>query len=252
MRLVRAGFEFGVKLHADEEVAVGEFDRFDQPSVGGRPRQGQPARRKGLAVVVVELVAVTVALADLAFAVAAFHRRPRCDHAGIRAQPERAALINFVTLSRHKINDLMRGFGKLARIGVRDPRDVAGVFDHGDLHAEADAEIRDLRFARVFRRRDHPLNPAAAKPARNDNPVESGKRLRRVLARDRLGIDPSDRNIRTAGITRVLQRLDYGEVGIVQLHVFADQADLHGVVLVNLLYSSCTSKLNLQFPQQNT
>ena len=33
MRAVRTGFEFGMVLHADEEVVAGEFDRLDDAAV---------------------------------------------------------------------------------------------------------------------------------------------------------------------------------------------------------------------------
>ena len=51
--------------------------------------------------------------------------------------------------------------------------DVAGVFDRGALHAEADAEERHLVFARVLNGVDHALNAALAEAAGNQDAVDS-------------------------------------------------------------------------------
>ena len=52
-----------------------------------------------------------------------------------------------------------------ALVGVVPAEHMARKFDDCDLHAEADAEVRDAALARVLRGQDHALNAAVAEAA---------------------------------------------------------------------------------------
>ena len=230
MRLVRPGFEFRVELHADEEVVLRHLDRLDDPAVRRRAADAQPGFGQHRAVVVVELVAVAVALVDVRGAVAARHLGIRRNLAGIAAEAQRAAHVDLARLVGHEVDDLvLPDLVELAGIRVLDAADVARVFDDGDLHAEADAEVRHIVLARILCREDHALDAAVTEPAGHEDAVAAGEHRRRVLRRDPFGVDPVDLDARAVLIARVAQRLRHGKVGVVQLDVLADQTDAHGL-----------------------
>ena len=94
------------------------------------------------AVVVVELVPVAVALGDLRRAVAFRHLCAGHDAARIRAEAQRAALVDLIALVRHEVDDLVcAALVKLAGVGVCQPADGACKLDDCDLHAQTDAEV---------------------------------------------------------------------------------------------------------------
>ena len=64
MRLVRTGFEFGMKLYPYVEVAFGQFHRFHDMSARGRSADGQSRLLKRFFIVVVEFVSVTMPFFD--------------------------------------------------------------------------------------------------------------------------------------------------------------------------------------------
>ena len=168
-------------------------------------------------------------LRDRVKRIAAIHRRTRLYDAGVAAEPQSAALIDLVTLSGHEINDLMRAFGfKLAGVCVRPTEYTPRVFDAQDLHAEADAEIRERVRSCKARRVDHALDPAVSEPAGHQNAVDAVEVVRRKLFR----IDPADPDLHAARVARVLQRFDDRKIRVVQLRVFADQRDRHAALRV--------------------
>jgi len=69
MRLEGFGFEFGVKLAAEEPGVLGRFDDLDVIFVGGAAGDEQAGAGQSFLVVAVEFVAVAVTLADFCFAV---------------------------------------------------------------------------------------------------------------------------------------------------------------------------------------
>ena len=96
---------------------------------------------------------MAVALGNLQRAVAALHGRTGPDLARARAETERTALVDFVALTGHEVNDLvLADFIKLAGVRVLDAGNVPGKFNHRDLHAETDAEVGKTVLARVLRR----------------------------------------------------------------------------------------------------
>ena len=64
MGFVRSGLELGMILYADVEGPVGELDGLDQSAVGREAREGQACFLQHIAVIVIELIAMTVAFGD--------------------------------------------------------------------------------------------------------------------------------------------------------------------------------------------
>ena len=64
VRAVWSGFEFWMGLCGDEPGMIRKLDHFDDPSVRGDAGQLHTVFRQGLAVIVVDLIAVTVAFVN--------------------------------------------------------------------------------------------------------------------------------------------------------------------------------------------
>ena len=103
--------------------------------------------------------------------------------------------------------------------------DVARELRDGHLHAEADAQERDLLLAGDPRGGDLALDPALAEAARDQDAVDVAELLARVGVAEALGVHPHDLDAAAELEARVAQRLDHGQVGVLELHVLADQRD---------------------------
>ena len=167
-----------------------------------------------------------VPLGDQVFAVAALHAAARGDGAGVGPQTQRAALTDAVALIQQKVDHLVGRLGvQLAGAGVRQPADMAGKFDDGHLHPKADAQIGDVLLPGIAGGDDHALHPPIAEAAGDDDPITAGKHRGHSFLRHGLAVDPADVDRGAAGIARVAQGLRHGQIGVVQLHILAHQAD---------------------------
>src|SRR3954462_7945014 len=98
--------------------------------------------------------------------------------------------------------------------------DVAGELAHRDLHAQADAQVRDLLLARDLDGADLALDPATAEPAGDEDAVDAGEALvGGVLVLERLRVDPVDLDPAAVQVPGVAQRLADREIGVLELHV---------------------------------
>ena len=110
---------------------------------------------------VVDLVAVTVALVDDGLAVDLAGARALVELHRVGAQAHRAADVGDFLLLGQEVDDRVRRLGiELGRVGAVEAGDVAGELDDRDLHAEADAEERDALLAGDARRADLALDAA--------------------------------------------------------------------------------------------
>ena len=110
---------------------------------------------------------------------------------------------------------------ELRRIGVAEFANVAGVFDDGALHAQANAEKRDAVFAHVFDCADFPLDAPRAEPRRHEQPgkgfhIPLGAVLVRLFR-----VDPHQFHAHVVRRPRMDERLGNAFVRVVQLHIFA-------------------------------
>jgi len=80
--------------------------------------------------------------------------------------------------------------------------------------------------ARDPAREDLALPPARAEAARHEHAVDALEQLRRLVVGHVLGVEPAHAHGAAFVQARVLQRLVHGEVGVLELHVLADERDL--------------------------
>ena len=198
---------------------------------GTVPASRSPAAVHLPAELVVELIPVPVPLGDIALRrTAARARAALRQHAGVLAQPHGAALGGNAHLIRHQVNDGMGRHGRRtsALWASAQPSHVAGKLDDGDLHPQADAEIRHVLLPGVLRRQDHSLdapvaeaaghqNAAAIRPAPAPRSPPSGSR------------SPPSWMFTTgvAGGSRVEQGLRHAEIRVVQAGILAHQRNGH-------------------------
>ena len=101
-------------------------------------------------------------------------QRALLHHARVGPEAHRAALLGHALLLLHQVDDRVRRLlVELGRVRVRPAQHVAGIFDHGTLHAEADAEERDLVFARILDREALARHAAAAEATRHEDAVHA-------------------------------------------------------------------------------
>ena len=165
-------------------------------------------------------------------------------HAGIGTQAHGAALVARripaldllgaeVEPFPHEVDDRMgRGQVEFLGVGPGEPEDVAGVFDDGALHAQANAEKGHAVFPGVADGRDLALDAAGAEAAGDQDPVDAGQAFGRVFRGDLLGIDVDEPDRHAVGHAAVDQGLVQALVGFLQVHVLADDGNGHGAGLV--------------------
>ena len=115
---------------------------------------------------------------------------------------------------------------ELGRVGFGESANVARVFDHHGLHAEADAEVGHLFHARVLDRVDHAFDAAPAESAGHENPVEVFQFAFEAALFETLGLDPVNVDFDVVGDAAMQERFLQALVGILILDVLADQRDV--------------------------
>ena len=111
VRTVGTALEFGVELAADVPILLAQLGDLNERAVRRGAGEGHARALKLLAEEVIELVAVTVALGDLACAVGGIRLRALSEHAGVFAETHRAALGGHADLVGQKRDDRVRGEG---------------------------------------------------------------------------------------------------------------------------------------------
>ena len=220
-----------MRLGGDEEGVRGDLDHLHQLVVGRRPADDESRLLEGLAIGVVELVAVAVALQHHVLAVEPPRERPGLQRAFLGTEPHRPALALHVALGLLEVDHRVRGvLVELGGIGPGQPQHIPGELDGRDLHAQAEAQVRDARFAGVSGGADLALDPAVAETAGHEDATEILELLGRVVALEFLGLDLDDLHARVGGDARVLERLVDRLVGVLQFDVLAHHPDAHAML----------------------
>src|SRR5438105_10965069 len=152
-----------MELAGDEPRVPGQLDDLDETSLLDRARNDQACIDEAWPEVVVDLVAVPMALVDHRLTVGLVGPGSRGELHRLRAEPHRAAEILDLLLLRQQVDYRIRSLGiHLGRVRSFEPDDVARVLRDGDVHAEADAEVRNATLARDPAGKDLALPAARA------------------------------------------------------------------------------------------
>jgi hypothetical protein len=120
----------------------------------------------------------------------------------------------------------MRRVGiELGAVGALETGDMAGELDGGELHAEADAQVRHLVFARIADRRDLAFGAALAEAAGDQDGIHLLQR-RGAAGLDRLGVDVVDAYLAARVDAGMHQGFGQRLVGLGEIDVLADEGDI--------------------------
>ena len=119
---------------------------------------------------------------------------------------------------------------ELGRVCILPAENMARKFYDRDLKSEANAEVRNVVFARIFCRKYHSLNTAVSEAAGNENTAAISEYGRDIILRKLLGIDPLYLHNGVVCRRRMVKRLGNGQISVVQLNIFADKGYLHRAV----------------------
>ena len=167
------GLEFRMELAAQEPgmLALRQFHNFYQAVVRRNTTQHQTVFCQNFTVLVVKFITVTVAFINQRLSVSLIRQRTGVNLAGIQAQPHGAALIFNIHLVRHQVDDRRNLRLELAAVGILHAADIAGEFDNGALHAQADAKERNLMFPGIANGRNLAFDAPVSETAGNQNTV---------------------------------------------------------------------------------
>src|SRR5439155_11320928 len=142
------------------------------------------------------------------------------------AQPHGPAqLVNPAQLAQF-VDDAVRGVGiELRAVCSFETADVARVFDHRALKAQANAEVGHFARAGKFAGLEHALDSPLAKSSRHQNGVEPFELLLPVVSREPFGFDPDDVGLNVIGKSAVSERLVQALVGVLQLDILTHDGD---------------------------
>src|SRR6202162_2056504 len=232
-----------MELRGHEPRGARQFNDLDQPVVR-EARKPEAGMLIGFQVVVVELIAVPVALGDLIAAIEIARQSSWLQLYVLRAQahgaaelraliPRLRAVRTVLPFGDQRDDPVRRGAIELGAVGIRQLEHVAAVFDDRELHPQADAEIRHAVFTGEPRRLDLALDAAFAESARHQYRVHARQAIGAVgLDIGRLGVVPARAG---AGLeAAVHERLIERYVGIADLYVLADHGDVDLAIRIDL------------------
>src|SRR5258706_15865415 len=228
--------EFWMELAADEPRVRWQLDHFAQLLALGQAGNAQALVLQPLYVLAVDFVAVAVAFVDHVRAVDLAREAPGLERGALGAQAHRAAEIGLfvaaldaavavLPLGHERDHRVRRIAVEFRAVRAREPDDVAREFDHRELHAQTDAEIRDLVLARVLDRLHHAFHAALAETARNEYRVHAFQERADSVLLDRLRIHVTDVDSTARVDPGVDERLVQRLVGIGKVDILADHGD---------------------------
>ena len=155
--------------------------------------------------------------------------------AGVPAQAHGAALGRDPLLLLEQADDGPGRFGvELGGVGPLPAADVAREFGDHHLQAQAEAEVGNALLAGVAGGGDLALPAALPEAARHDDAVHARQHGLGGARLQILRVHPADADLGVEPHAGVHERLLHGEVGILQLHVLADERHLEEALGVAL------------------
>jgi len=147
--------------------------------------------------------------------------------AGIDTEPHGSAHIGDVALLGHQVDyGHLSAHVELGTVRLFAVQGGAGELDAKHLHAETQTQVGYVAGAGEAGGNDFALYAAVAEPARHDDAVEAVEQVQIASLFQRLGTDPFDVEFVAFGQGGMNERLFNTQVGVLQLDIFADNADV--------------------------
>ena len=238
---IRTGFELGVELNAHKEGMVRQLDYLGKTPSRVPARKLHSACAESIEEFIIEFIPMAVALMDFLFIIQLIRKAVLFKAAGVAAEAKGTAdALNIIDLILHEVDYGMLCVEiHLCGMGIRPAEDVTGVFDNRNLHAEADAEIREHMFPCIARSDHHAVNAPFAEASGNEYAVDILKYLLRTAALDILSGNPFDIDPCIIGNTAVAQRFGNGEICIVKLDILAYERDITFLFGADIALNHC-------------
>jgi hypothetical protein len=215
-----------VELTAQKPGVIGELDHLHEFAVGAHTGDHKPVVGELLQILLIDLVAVTVPLADLGHFIGPVGQGPLLELAGICAETHGAAHLLDSQQIAQLVDDGVGSVGiELGGGGVLDPTDVACVLDNHALHTEADAKERYLVLTGIAHGVDLAGGAARTKADGHQQSVDLEHLPRPVARLDVLGAEIHQLHLGVVGDAAVHQGLVEALVGVGELHILADDPD---------------------------
>src|SRR3954453_18231673 len=148
---------------------MGHLANLAEPSFLKRPGHDQPGLDECGPIVIVDLVAMTVTLMHDGLPIGLVGARAFADFDRLRTESHRPAEVLDLLLLGKQIDHGMRRLRiHLGRVGPFETEHVPRELGDGHVHAETNAEVRDLTLARDTAGEDLPLPAAGAEAAGDD------------------------------------------------------------------------------------
>src|SRR5438034_4060354 len=227
---------FRMELAADEPRVRWQLDHLAQLLALGEAGGAQALVLQSLHVLVVDFVAMAVAFVDHVRAVDLAREAPGLEHSALSTQPHRPAEIGLfvaaldaavpvLPLGHERDHRVRRVAVEFRAVRAREADDVSRELDHRELHAQADAQIRDLVLARVLDRLYHAFDSAPAETARNEYRVHAFQERADAVLFDRLRIHVADADPAARVDPGVDEPLVQRLVGIGKVDILADHGN---------------------------
>ena len=229
MRMVWTGLQLRMKLRSHEPRMVLYLYDFHQAIIRQSASNYHASLRNLLTEGIVELIAMTMALANHLLPIGSKGIGILLHLARICPQAHGAALVLHVYLRSHQIDDRILGLGvKLSAVGTIHAADMAGKLDNGTLHAKAQPQERQLVLTGILDCLDLALNTAVTKAARHQDALAACKLLIHIHIGilQLFGVHPVNFHSSIIINPCMMKCLCNGNIGIRQLHIFADYGNL--------------------------
>ena len=199
-------------------------------------------------------------LLDVLLAIRLTDLRTLLQDAIVSTQTHRATHIGHVLLICHQVNHLMRGVRlHLRGIGIRHTQHVTSELNHHALHSQADTQARHIVLTGILQGCELALNTTLTEARSDQNTIHILQLLSYVLVIQLLGMEQVQIQLTMIVNSGLQQRLVDRLIGILQLHVLANQTDLNrlrstalqGKELPPSLQLRCRTNLHAYFTQDN-
>src|SRR6266849_4325286 len=195
VRAIRATLKFGMELRADKPGMICQSKYRHLAIIGWAVADYHAMRLHAPAKLIVELVAMAVALEDNGFAIGPVGLCAGRQAADPVSQAHGTTLVGHLALRGHQIDDRVGTLGsEFGTVGSWKPQDIARELDDRNLHTQAQPQVRLARAARKVGGFDLALDAAMAEAAGNDDACHILQRLGVPLAHvlQGLGVNPLD------------------------------------------------------------